>query len=216
MGSDDAARRPRVLLTGFEPFAGADTNPSWVAVRLLGERGVPGVELHVLRLPVVYGQAGDALVAAVDDLSPDVVVATGLAGGPAHIRLERVALNLDDARIPDNAGRSPVDESIVPGGPTAYLTTLPVKAALEALRAVGLPAVVSNTAGTFVCNHVAYRLAHHLASGAAPGTRGGFVHVPQAGDEGLATTAVADALALVIGAALTHERDVAVAAGALD
>lgn len=211
----------RVLVTGFEPFGGADHNPSWDAVQVLAERGLPGVDLHVRRLPVVYGEAGDALVAAIEEAAPDVVVATGLAGGPAHVRLERVALNVDDARIPDNAGATPVDAPVVVEGPTAYLSGLPIKAALAALHEAGIPAVVSNTAGTFVCNHVAYRLAHHLAPGDGPATaqvRGGFVHVPPSGEAGLATPVVADALAIIVrtGLAWSAATDLRVAAGAVD
>ncbi|GAB7185276.1 pyrrolidone-carboxylate peptidase [Kitasatospora sp. Ki12] len=168
---------PRVLLTGFEPFDGAALNPSWEAARLVAADPPRGLEVTSTRLSCVFGRAVDELRAAVRETGPDVVVCLGQATGRPDISVERIAVNIDDARIPDNAGRRPVDRPVVRGGPAAYFATLPVKACVAAVREAGLPASLSHTAGTFVCNHVFYALMHQLAT-ERPTTRGGFVHVP--------------------------------------
>ena len=170
-----------VLLTGFEPFDGASINPAWEAARLLdgwaGEGGGAGLRVVARRLPCVFGQAAQALCGFVDEVRPDIAIAVGQAGGRPEISVERIAINVDDARIADNAGRQPVDVPVVAGGPAAYFTTLPIKAMVAAMRARGLTAGVSQTAGTFVCNHVFYALMHHLR-GRAPDVKAGFIHVP--------------------------------------
>ncbi|MFI8853469.1 pyroglutamyl-peptidase I [Streptomyces sp. 891-h] len=169
----------KVLVTGFAPFDGEEVNPSWQAAELLAAGPPAGLEVSAVRLSCVFGTALDELRSAVDAAGPglELVVCLGQAGGRADLTVERVALNVDDARIPDNAGQQPVDEPVVPGGPAAYFATLPVKACVAAARAAGVPASVSQTAGTFVCNHVFYGLAHLIAT-ERPGIRGGFVHVP--------------------------------------
>ncbi|MEV7006585.1 pyroglutamyl-peptidase I [Streptosporangium sp. NPDC051022] len=164
-----------VLLTGFEPFDGASINPSWEAARL-----VPGV--RAVQLPCVFGETLEHLRAAVLEHDPAVVVCVGQAGGRDGVAVERVAVNLDDARIPDNAGRQPIDEPVVRGGPAAYFATLPVKACVAAARAASVPASVSYSAGTFVCNHLFYGLMHLIAT-ERPGIRGGLVHVPFAPEQ---------------------------------
>ncbi|MEU6239301.1 pyroglutamyl-peptidase I [Kitasatospora sp. NPDC047058] len=167
----------RVLLTGFEPFNGAALNPAWEVARLVADNPPDGLNVTPARLSCVFGQAADELRTAVRETEPDLVVCLGQATGRPDITVERIAVNLDDARIPDNAGRQPVDRPVVTGGPAAYFSTLPVKACVAAVREAGLPASLSHTAGTFVCNHVFYALLHFLAA-ERPGTRGGFVHVP--------------------------------------
>ncbi|NSC21471.1 pyroglutamyl-peptidase I [Streptomyces albus subsp. chlorinus] len=169
----------QVLVTGFAPFDGEETNPSWQAAEALAADPPAGLDVRAVRLSCVFGTALDELRAAVEAAGPglELVVCLGQAGGRADLTVERVALNVDDARIPDNAGARPVDEPVVPGGPAAYFSTLPVKACVAAAREAGVPASVSQTAGTFVCNHVFYGLAHLLAT-EHPGVRGGFVHVP--------------------------------------
>ncbi|MFF7633312.1 pyroglutamyl-peptidase I [Kitasatospora sp. NPDC008050] len=167
----------RVLLTGFEPFDGATRNPSWEAVRLVAADAPDGLEVTPLRLSCVFGQAVDELRAAVRATDPELVVCVGQAHGRPDISVERIAVNIDDARIPDNAGRRPVDEPVVAGGPAAYFATLPVKACVAAVREAGVPASLSHSAGTFVCNHVFYALMHLIAV-ERPTTRGGFVHLP--------------------------------------
>ncbi|WP_314436637.1 pyroglutamyl-peptidase I [Massilia timonae] len=170
-----------VLLTGFEPFNGASINPAWEAVRALegweGEVGEHRFRVEVRQLPCVFGQAIEDLVAMVDELHPDVAIAVGQAGGRPDISVERVAINVDDAAILDNGGQQPVDAAIASDGPAAYFSTLPIKAIVRALREKGLVAGVSQTAGTFVCNHVFYGLMHH-AAGQPQAIKAGFIHVP--------------------------------------
>jgi pyroglutamyl-peptidase len=211
----------RVLLTGFEPFDESTVNPSWQAVRLAAKTPPDGVSLTTALLPVVFGDAIERLRTAVDEADPDVVVCVGQAGGRAGVTVERIAINLDDARIPDNAGRRPVDETIVNGGPAAYFATLPVKACVAAVRDAGLPASVSHTAGTFVCNHIFYGLMHLIAT-ERPRTRGGFVHVPYlpeqvtAGDQpALPAPVIAAALTAIVSAAVTMAADLKVTGGSL-
>ncbi len=166
-----------VLLTGFEPFAGAADNPSRRAVLALADDPPPGMRLLPLVLPVSYRAAGPALTAALRAHRPDIVLATGLAGGRAGLSVERVAINVDDATIADNEGERRIDAPVVAGAPAAYFATLPIKAVAAAIRSAGVPAQVSQTAGTFLCNHVFYH-ACHFAAAAAPWLRAGFVHLP--------------------------------------
>lgn len=189
-------------------------------MQLLASEWSGPAALHVRELPVAFGASGEALVAALDEVHPDVVVAVGQAGGADAIRLERVAINLDDARIPDNAGAQPLDAPIDADGPAAYFSTLPVKAAAAAIAGRGIPAVVSHTAGTFVCNHVFYRLAAELAR--RPGMRGGFVHVPYGPEQVVGTdrpslpiAQMAEALEVVVRTTLEHPDDVALPGGSL-
>jgi pyroglutamyl-peptidase len=177
---NDAART--VLLTGFEPFDADLINPSWEAVRALeGWRCVDAV-VRVRQMPCVFGASIEALKKAIADTNPQLIVCVGLAGGCSELSVERVAVNVDDARIVDNAGNQPIDASVVQGGPVAYFSTLPIKAIVRDLRAAGIPASVSSTAGNFVCNHVFYGLMHQLACAKPTAenelVRGGFIHVP--------------------------------------
>ncbi len=167
---------PTILVTGFEPFDSDPVNPSWEVARALDGWTCDGATVRAVQLPCVFGAAIEQLDAALAQWRPQLVVGLGLAAGRADWQPERVAINCNDARIPDNAGQQPIDTAVVPGAPAAYFSSLPVKAIVQALRAAGLPAAVSNTAGTFVCNHVFYALMHRLAT--QPGVRGGFVHVP--------------------------------------
>ncbi len=181
-----AADLPLVLLSGFEPFGGDDRNPSWeVADRLDGEpvedeAGRPVARVRSLRLPCAFGEAFDVLDAAIRQLDPIAVVALGLDASRPDIAIERVAINLDDARIPDNRGRQPRDEPVCPGAPAAYWSGLPVKAIVAALQEARIPASLSNSAGTFVCNHVFFALAHHLAGLGGKRFPAGFIHLPWA------------------------------------
>ncbi|MHB9005117.1 MAG: pyroglutamyl-peptidase I, partial [Coriobacteriia bacterium] len=175
----------RVLVTGFEAFAGAASNPSGEVVRRLvslpqEELAQAGVSLSGVVLPVAFAASGTALNEAIEAHRPDLVVALGLAEGRDGITPERVAINLDDARIADNDGAQPIDEPIEPGGPAARFSGLPVKAIVAALSEAGIPASVSLTAGSYVCNHVAYLLGGHAER--RPGMRAGFIHVPATPD----------------------------------
>lgn len=165
----------KILVTGFEPFGGEDINPSWEAVRQL--RAPEGTELVRLRLPVVFREAGELLAAALRREQPDLVLCIGQAAGRDAITPERLGVNLMDAAIPDNAGFQPQEEPVIPGAPAAFFARLPVAALAEAIRAAGVPARVSNSAGLYVCNALLYRLLHEIETH-YPGMRGGFLHVP--------------------------------------
>ena len=165
-----------VLVTGFEPFGGDVVNPSAEIARALDGRVIAGRSVIGAVLPCVFQTSTPELARLLRRHCPAVVIATGLAGGRAEITPERVAINLDDARIPDNAGAQPIDLPVVRGGPAAYWSRLPIKAIVAALRERGIPAAVSQTAGTFVCNHVYYALMHALRR--QPGLKAGFIHVP--------------------------------------
>jgi len=175
---------PTILLTGFEPFGGETVNPSWEVARRLdgdlvggagGVGGASGARIVACPLPCVFGRSMAVLDEALAQWRPVLVLALGQAGGRCDFSLERVAINVDDARIADNVGAQPIDEAVVAGGPAAYFSSLPIKAMVAGLRAAGFPASVSQTAGTFVCNHVFYGLQHRLAASAV---RSGFMHIP--------------------------------------
>lgn len=211
----------RVLLTGFEPFGGEPINPSWLAVERLEGAEIGGATIVARCLPCVFGAAMDALRREIEAHDPALVICTGQAGGRDGVSLERVAIDVDDAAIADNAGQQPIDRPIVEAGPVGYWSTLPIKAAVSALRAAGLSAHVSQTAGTFVCNHVFYGLMHLLHTRGLR-ARGGFVHVPflpeQAARHGNAPSMTVDdvarALRLVVEVSLSQGSDLELAGGA--
>ena len=165
----------RILVTGFEPFAGQSLNPSWEVARALHGLQLQGAQVTAVQLPCVFAQALPALQQALAEHCPDIVLALGQAEGRCDFSVERVAINVMDARIADNAGDQPIDVPVIAGGPAAYFSTLPIKALVSGLRAAGFPASVSQTAGTFVCNQVFYALQHMLAG---QGVHSGFVHLP--------------------------------------
>lgn len=172
----------RVLLTGFEPFNGAAVNPSWDAVELVRATWQHGAELVTRRLPVTFGSAGRRLAEHVAMHTPDVVVAVGVAEGRSEVTPERIAINLRDASVPDNAGRQPVGTASILGAPTAYFSTLPVARIVDDLRQAGIPASVSLSAGSYVCNDAFFALQHSLAG---LGVASGFIHVPATEEMGL-------------------------------
>ena len=182
---------PTILVTGFEPFGGETVNPSWEIARALDGWTCEGHVVRSALLPCAFGDAMRRLDEAIATHHPDLVVCLGQAGGRAEISIERAALNVDDARIPDNLGRQPLDAAVVPDGPAAYFSTLPIKAIAHGLREAGVAAAVSNTAGTFVCNHIFYALMHRLAtSPALARASGGFVHVPFTPEQVAGKTAI--------------------------
>jgi pyroglutamyl-peptidase len=217
-----------VLLTGFEPFAGDSINPTQEIAESLDGRTIGGARIVGRVLPCVYGRARAQLLGLLRTERPDLILCLGQAGGRSEITPERVAINLDDARIPDNAGAQPIDRPIERGGPAAYWSTLPIKAIVVALREAGIAAGVSQTAGTFVCNHVFYALMHALArrrpAAGRPVPRGGFIHVPftpaqaqlRSGTPSLPLETMIEATELAIATALRVKRDRKVALGALD
>ena len=164
----------KLLLTGFDPFGGSDVNAAWVAVDALPER-VGVWELHKLQVPTVFGEAAKTVLEAAEALRPDAVLCVGQAGGRGAVTPEMAALNLRFARMPDNAGQSPLDEPVIPGGPAAYFSTLPARAMADAILAAGLPGAISYSAGVYVCNDLFYALLHHFRG---TSVRVGFIHVP--------------------------------------
>ncbi len=211
----------KALVTGFEPFGGDRVNPALEALRLLPAR-LGALDIATLALPTAFGGSLAALEDAVATTRPDIVLGLGLAGGRAALSLERVAINIDDARIPDNSGVQPIDRPVVPGGPAAYFATLPIKAAVAALRGAGLPAIVSNSAGTFVCNHLFYGLLH-LGATRRPGFRGGFLHLPylpaqaasHADAPSMALADIVRGVAIVLEIAAARRDDIEAAEGAM-
>ncbi len=166
----------RVLVTGFTPFGGESTNPSWEIVKALPD-SIGSYRIEKLRVPTEFDKAIDVAAAAIDKLQPQVVLCFGQAGGRSRMSVERVAINVDDARIADNAGKQVIDQPIRRNAPAAYFCTVPVKAMVAGMSRANVPAEVSNSAGTFVCNHLIYGVLHHIASNSYS-MRAGFIHVP--------------------------------------
>jgi pyroglutamyl-peptidase len=183
-----------LLLTAFDAFGGQALNASLLALQGVDPARVPDAKVVKAVLPCVFGEATETLKREIRRHRPDAVICAGQAGGRRGFSLERVAINVDDASIPDNAGARPIDRRIAARGPTAYWSTLPIKAIVAALEAEGLPAEVSQTAGTFVCNHVFYGLMRSLAR--RRGVRGGFVHVPYLREQAAAIAGGAPSLPL--------------------
>jgi len=217
-------RRKPILVTGFEPFGGEPINPSAEVVRALHGRVIAGAPVIGLVLPCVFGASIEALRAALDRHRPMLVLALGQAAGRDGFTLERIAINLDDARIADNASAQPIDQPVIAGGPAAHFTTLPIKAMVMALRDAGHTASVSYSAGTFVCNHVFYGLQHALKRRRS--VRSGFMHLPclpeQVAATGRADTPSLPLAAMTAGvqealaAALSRRLEVCSSEGALD
>ena len=187
----------KLLITGFEPFGNCPKNPSWMAVEALPER-VGDYELKKRMLPTVYGKATQAVLEAAEGWEPDVILCIGQAGGRASVTPERIAVNIRDARIPDNAGNQPVGEFVVKEGPAAYFATVPVLEMAGAMEKRGIPATVSNSAGAFVCNDTLYGLLHAYAG---TRTRVGFIHVPntpELGEPSLLLETIIEALVAAI------------------
>ena len=211
-----------VLVTGFEPFDGEKSNPSWEICRQLGSE-IAGVRVETCLVPCEFRRAVEVVAAAIERVHPTFVVCLGQAGGRQRLGVERVAINVDDARIPDNAGAQPIDEFIAANGPPAYFASLPVKAMATAMRAAGVPTEVSNSAGTFVCNHLMYGVLHYLAA-SGHRARAGFIHVPFSEEQvvdrpntpSMAIATMMKGVRAAIVAAHEHRHDIKAAEGALD
>ena len=205
----------KILLTGFEAFNGESINPSWEAVKLLDGKVISNTVIFARQLPCVFGKAIQTLTELITEIKPCLVLNIGQAGGRLDISIERIAINIDDARIPDNAGNQPIDTTIISGAPSAYFSTLPIKAITACLRSNGIPASVSQTAGTFVCNHVFYGLMHFLNSKLL-NTKGGFIHIPylpsQAanlpGQPSMALETIVSGLEIIIVTCLNYSQDI--------
>ena len=208
-----------VVVTGFDPFGGEPLNPAWEAVKQLDGLVIAGNRVHAVQIPTVRFKAIAGVQEAIRKYDPDVVLCVGQAGGRMDLTVERVGINCDDFRIADN---QPVDEPIVPGGPAAYFATLPIKKIVAALTAHGIPAKVSNTAGTFVCNHVLYGLLDILARDAKK-RRGGFIHVPYLPEQAarlknqpsMALATIVEGLKLAVEVAVTSREDAKVTGGTI-
>lgn len=211
----------KLLLTAFDPFGGEKINPALEAVKLVSDK-IGDTEVVKLEVPTVFKKSIDRVAKAIEQEQPDVVLCIGQAGGRFDITPERVAINLDDARITDNEGNQPIDARIFEDGENAYFTTLPVKAMVQAIRNVGLPSSVSNSAGTFVCNHLMYGVLYTLAK-RYPGVKGGFIHVPLIPEQVVGRLAPAPSLGLLdiakgleaaISAIAEYEEDIRAVGGA--
>lgn len=187
----------KVLLTGFDPFGKDTINPALEVVKQLDGLVVDDIKFIAIEVPTVFQKSIKVVQEGIEKHTPDVVICVGQAGGRKQITPERVAINIDDARIPDNEGNQPIDEPIVEGGPAAYWTTLPIKKMVQQMRRVGVPATVSNTAGTFVCNHLFYGMMHYLHE-QAPHVRGGFIHIPFIPEQILDKSAPSMSLDLIV------------------
>ena len=168
----------KVLVTGFDPFGGEPINPAWEAVKAMKDT-IAGAEIVKMQIPTVVGKSIEKIHQKMKELQPDLVISVGQAGGRFGVTPERVAINVTDARIPDNEGNQPIDEPIFSDGPAAYFSNLPVKAMVQAIKDAGYPSVLSNSAGTYICNHVMYGILYYIEK-EFPNVRGGFIHVPYA------------------------------------
>lgn len=209
----------KVLVTGFDPFGGESINPALEAVKMLKDE-IAGAEIVKLQIPVVAGKSIEKIHEKMKEVNPDIVISIGQAGGRFGVTPERVAINITDARIPDNEGNQPIDEPIFADGDTAYFSNLPVKAMVQAIKDAGYPSSLSNTAGTYICNHVMYGILYYIQK-EFPGVRGGFIHVPYAASQvvdkpNTPSMAIADitaALEAAIAATVVHKDDLKLVGG---
>lgn len=211
----------KVLVTGFDPFGGETINPAWEAVKMMKDE-IAGAEIVKLQIPVVVGTSIEKIHEKMKEIQPDLVLSIGQAGGRFGVTPERVAINVTDARIPDNEGHQPIDEVIFEDGPAAYFTNLPVKAMVQAIKEAGYPAVLSNSAGTYICNHVMYGILYYIEK-EFPGVRGGFIHVPYAaaqvvdkpGTPSMSITDISASLEAAVRAAVENQKDIQAVGGEL-
>lgn len=211
----------KVLITGFDPFGGEPINPALEAVKKLPEI-ISGAEIIKLEIPTVFRKSLEKIEEAIIKENPDIIISVGQAGGRFGITPERVAINIDDARIKDNEGNQPLDIRIFEDGENAYFSNLPVKAMVKEVTDGGLPASLSNTAGTFVCNHVMYGVLY-LINKKYPNKKGGFIHVPYVSSQVISKPNtsymslddITSGLELCIKAAVEHDKDVKVVGGTI-
>jgi len=213
----------KILVTGFDPFGGEKINPALETIKRLPD-AVLGARIIKLEIPTVVGKSLAKIQEAVEKENPDVVLSIGQAGGRSEITVERVGINIDDCRIPDNEGNQPIDEPIVAGGPSAYFVTVPIKAIVEKIKANKIPASISNTAGTFICNHVCYGVAHLAAARTAAGKpmKSGFIHIPFLPEQVIGKPALTPSMSLetivsgithALEAIVEHDSDIKVSGG---
>ncbi|EOS79918.1 pyroglutamyl-peptidase I [Dorea sp. 5-2] len=205
----------KVLVTGFDPFGGEAVNPAFEAVKLLPDE-IAGAEIIKLEIPTVFSKCGPAVEAGIQKYEPDVVINVGQAGGRSCVTIEQVAINLAEARIPDNDGEQPSDEPIQKDGAPAYYATIPVKAIVKNVRDHGIPCHISYTAGTYVCNCIMYNVLH-MAATKYSNIRAGFIHVPFAAQQAvekpngtpfMSLEMIADSLKYAIEATVKNKEDI--------
>lgn len=209
----------KLLLTAFSPFGGEKINPSLEAVKLVKDK-IFETDIIKLEVPTVFGKSIKIVTEAIEKEKPDYVLCIGQAGGRYGITPERVAINIDDARIPDNEGNQPIDKPIFADGESAYFSNLPVKAMVEEIRKEGLPANLSNSAGTYVCNHLMYGVLYTLSKKFKE-VKGGFIHVPfipeqivdKPGKPSMSLTDIVRGLEAAIKAAVENQTDINVTGG---
>ncbi|WAA13365.1 pyroglutamyl-peptidase I [Fervidibacillus halotolerans] len=189
--------KKKVLITGFDPFGNEHLNPSLEVVKRLDGKVIEDVVIVAQEVPTVFHKSIQVVIEAIKKEQPDVVICIGQAGGRAQITPERIAINVDDARIPDNETNQPIDEPIDPNGPAAYFSTLPIKRIVKEMRKAGIPSSVSNSAGTFVCNHLFYGVMNYLEK-QAPSIRGGFIHIPYIPEQTIEKNAPSLSLDLIV------------------
>ena len=213
----------KILVTAFDPFGGESINPALEAVKLMKDK-IDGAEIVKLEIPTVFRKSIDKVAEAIVKENPDVVLSIGQAGGRFEVTPERVAINVDDARIPDNEGNQPIDVPIYEDGAPAYFTTLPVKAMVEAIRSAGLPSSLSNSAGTFVCNHIMYGVLYQIEK-MGKNIRAGFIHVPFIPEQVARRPApapcmsmvdIAKALEAAVSAIVKNDKDIVAVGGKID
>ena len=185
-----------ILVTGFDPFGGESTNASWEAVKRLPEK-IGNLQIHKLEIPTVFGEAAEKVLRTAELLRPQVILCVGQAAGRSSVTPERISINIRDARIPDNRGYVPADVPVVPGAPAAYFATVPVKNMVFAIQQKNIPASVSNSAGTFVCNDLFYTLLHHFDD---TSTQVGFIHIPLLPEQGSPSLPLGDTIAALTAA----------------
>ena len=209
----------KVLVTGFDPFGGEPINPAWEAVKAMKDT-IAGAEIIKVQIPTVVGKSIEKIHQKMKELQPDLVISVGQAGGRFGVTPERVAINVTDARIPDNEGNQPIDEPIFPDGPAAYFSNLPVKAMVQAIKDAGYPSVLSNSAGTYICNHVMYGILYYIEK-EFPNVRGGFIHVPYAPSQvvnkpstpSMALADITASLEAAVAAAISSKEDIRAVGG---
>ena len=209
----------KVLVTGFDPFGGEPINPAWEAVKAMKDT-IAGAEIVKMQIPTVVGKSIEKIHQKMKELQPDLVISVGQAGGWFGVTPERVAINVTDARIPDNEGNQPIDEPIFPDGPAAYFSNLPVKAMVQAIKDAGYPSVLSNSAGTYICNHVMYGILYYIEK-EFPNVRGGFIHVPYAPSQvvnkpstpSMALADITASLEAAVAAAISSKEDIRAVGG---
>lgn len=213
----------KVLVTGFDPFGEETINPALEAIKLLQNRTLKNVEIVTKEVPTVFYKSIKTLENYIEEVKPNIIICIGQAGGRSEITVERVAININDARIPDNENNQPIDTPIVAGGPVAYFSTIPIKSIVQDIKKAGIPASVSQTAGTFVCNHLFYGLAH-LISTKYTNIIGGFIHIPylpeqavqHPGNPSMGIDAVVNALEIAINTSVSVDEDAKISGGTIN